>query len=140
MPVLANVKHERFAQGVSKGISQRDAYREAGFTGSDATIDAGASRLISTDKVSARIAELLERAAAKTEITVASITERLLAIAAKGEKSNDAPMLAVGRAALMDAAKLNGLVIDKSVRAETSLEELLDGLDGQTEQPQATAH
>lgn len=124
MPALTNPKHERFAQGLAKGMTQSEAYAEAGYAPSEPN----ACRLTSNDKIQARLAELQERAAIRTEITVASITERLLKIAEKGEKSADAPLLAVGRAALMDAAKLNGLIVDRSAVAQTTLEDLLDGL------------
>ncbi|WP_292223889.1 terminase small subunit [Brevundimonas sp.] len=110
MPALSNPKHERFAQALAKGKSQAEAYADAGYKPSEPN----ASRLTSNDKVQARLSELQERAATRTEITVASITERLLAIATKAEKSREAPMLQAARASLMDAAKLNGLVVDKS--------------------------
>lgn len=110
MPVLSNPKHERFAQELAKGRIQAEAYAEAGYAPSEPH----ASRLASNGKVTARVAELLGRAAIRTEITVAGITDRLLAIAVLSEKSTDAPMLSVARASLMDAAKLNGLVIDKA--------------------------
>ena len=110
MPCLPNPKHERFAQGLAKGLTQADAYAEAGYAPSEQN----ACRLTSSDKVQARVTELQERAAIRTEITVASITERLLAIAMKGEAGTDAPLLSVARASLMDAAKLNGLVVDKA--------------------------
>lgn len=114
MPVLGNAKHERFAQEIAKGNSAREAYKLAGYeTKSDAATDANASRLLSTDKVKARVAEIQGKAAVRAEITVASITERLLAIALKGETSTEAPLLSVARASLMDAAKLNGLVVDR---------------------------
>jgi len=118
MPVLSNAKHERFAQGIAKGLSQTDAYTEAGYKG-DRT---AASRLSTNVNISKRVAELQGKAATRTEITVASITERLLAIATKGEQSGDAPLLAVARASLMDAAKLNGLVVDKSQSELTRLD------------------
>lgn len=118
MPVLSNAKHERFAQGIAKGLSQTDAYTEAGYKG-DRT---AASRLSTNVNISKRVAELQGKAAVRTEITVASITERLLAIASKGESSKDAPLLAVARASLMDAAKLNGLVVDKSQAELTGAE------------------
>lgn len=110
MSVLANQRHELFAQGLAKGLPASTAYAEAGFK----PHEGNASRLSANEKVRARVTELKERAAARTEITVAGITERLLNIAAKGEQSNDAPLLSVARASLMDAAKLNGLVIDKA--------------------------
>lgn len=110
MPALTNPRHERFAQGLAKGKTQAEAYADAGYKPSEPN----ASRLTSNEKVQARLAELQERAAVRTEITVAGITERLLKIATKGEGSNDAPMLQAARASLMDAAKLNGLIVDKS--------------------------
>lgn len=109
MPVLGNPKHERFAQELAKGKSQAEAYEAAGYAASEPN----ASRLTRNDKVQARVAEIQSRAAVRTEITVADITARLLAIAAKGEAKDDAPMLSVARASLMDAAKLNGLAPDK---------------------------
>lgn len=62
MPALENVQWEKFAQEIVKGASQRDAYRAAGYaTKSDAAADASASRLLSTAKVKARIAELQQK-------------------------------------------------------------------------------
>lgn len=110
MAVLANPKHERFAQLLAKGVKQHEAYEEAGFKPSEPH----ASRLASSGKVQARVAEILERAAIRAEITVASITEKLIAIAEKAETKDEAAMLGVARASYMDAAKLNGLVIDRS--------------------------
>lgn len=125
MPALDNAKHERFAQLLAKGRSQTDAYREAGYKG-DRT---AASRLSTNVNVIARLAELQSRAADRTVISVASITESLLRIAQKAEDLSESSGLSVARAAQMDVAKLNGLVVDKSVRAEASLEDLLGQLD-----------
>jgi len=136
MPALSNPRHERFAQELAKGKTADEAYRLAKYKanrGNAATLKANQS-------VSERVAEIQNRAAARTEVTVANITERLLKIAEKGEKSAEAPLLAVARASLMDAAKLNGLVIDKSAQAQTSLEELLDGIDGAPAQASGTTH
>lgn len=128
MPALENPKHELFAQLLAKGKGQAEAYAEVGYKPDEPH----ASRLASNGKVQARVAEILNRAATRTEITVASITQRLLAIADKGEKANDAPLLSVARASLMDAAKLNGLVVDKQVSAAASLEDMLDAIAGST--------
>lgn len=109
MAILPNQKHELFAQALAKGKTQEEAYVEAGYKP-----DRGAaSRLSAKVNISARVAELQERAATRTELTVADLTRRLLAIAAKGETATDAPLLSVARASLMDAAKLNGLIVDR---------------------------
>lgn len=113
MSALENARHERFAQELAKGKTADEAYAEAGYKP-----DRGnASRLTANDSVAQRVSEIQERAAVRTEITVADITKRLLAIATKGETSTEAPMLSVARASLMDAAKLNGLVVEKSESA-----------------------
>lgn len=116
MPPLENARHERFAQELAKGKTADEAYQLAGY----APNRGNASTLKANQSVAERVAELQERAAIRTEVTVASITDRLLAIATKAEAKDDAAMLGVARASLMDAAKLNGLVVDKSeARAET---------------------
>lgn len=115
MAALSNPRHERFAQELAKGGSQVEAYGLAGYS----PHDSAAARLFGNVRVQARVAELQERAAVRTEITIASITERLLAIATKGEATSDASMLSVARASLMDAAKLNGLVVEKQEQNAT---------------------
>ena len=128
MPVLGNAKHERFAQGLAKGISADEAYVEAGYK----PHRGNASTLRANQNILARVAELQNKAAERTVLTVATLTERLLKIAEKGESAADAPLLSVARAALMDAAKLNGLIVEKSLTAQTTVEDLLDQLDGKT--------
>lgn len=109
MPVLENARHERFAQALAKGETASAAYEAAGYSP-----DRGAaSRLSANVSIEARVTELLGRAAVRAEISVASISERLMKIASKAEGKSDAPMLSVARATLMDVAKLNGLVTDK---------------------------
>jgi len=115
MPQLANAKHERFAQELAKGVTASEAYVIAGYKANDGN----ASTLKGNQNVSSRVAEILAKAATRSEITVASITKRLLDIATKGEAANDAPLLSVARASLMDAAKLNGLVVEKSEQTHT---------------------
>lgn len=109
MPVLENPRHERFAQELAKGKSQVEAYEAAGYNPNRSA----ASRLAEDVNIRDRVVHIQGRVAIRTEITVASISERLLKIAAKGEGSEDAPLLSVARAALMDVSKLNGLVIDR---------------------------
>lgn len=123
--MLSNAKHERFAQELAKGKTADEAYQLAGY----AENRGNAARLKANESVMKRVAEIQGRAATRTEVTVASITKRLLAIADKGEAAADAPLLSVARASLMDVAKLNGLVVDKSVKADVTLEELIGQLD-----------
>jgi hypothetical protein len=54
MPVLKNPKHELFAQGLAKGMSQAKAYVEAGFKPDDGH----AARLAGDGRIRGRVAEL----------------------------------------------------------------------------------
>ena len=126
MAALKNAKHERFAQELAKGKSQAEAYATAGYAPSEPN----ASRLTSNDKVRARVAEIQERGAIRAEVSIASLTSDLIRLRDKGEQLAEASGLSVARAAVMDIAKLNGLVVDKSLTAATTVEDLLDQLDG----------
>lgn len=139
MPVLSNPKHERFAQELAKGKSQIDAYEAAGYNPSRSA----AARLFSDVNICERVAEIAERVAVRTELTAASLTERLLKIADVAEKTgiafdeesgeatgSSSKHLGVARLALMDAAKLNGLIIERSdgKLTLTTQEDALDAL------------
>lgn len=109
MPALENARHERFAQELAKGETATAAYEAAGYQP-----DRGAaSRLSANVSIQKRVADILDRAATRAEITVADISARLLKIAEKCERTSEANKLGVARQTLMDVAKLNGLVVDK---------------------------
>lgn len=109
MPPLENARHERFAQELAKGKTADEAYQLAGYKENRHN----ASRLRTNETIARRIEELQERVATRTVVTVASITEDLLRIAMKAEAMDTPAALNVARNAKMDAAKLNGLVIDR---------------------------
>lgn len=135
MAALDNPRHERFAQELAKGKTADEAYQEAGYKANRGN----AATLKAKQNISDRVSEITERAATRTEISVASITERLLAIATKGEESREAAMLAVARASLMDAAKLNGLVIEKSEALVDQVQRIISDKP-QTEEEWAQSH
>ena len=68
MAELENTRHEKFAQGLAEGMSQRKAYRAA-FPSSvnwkDETVDAKASVLAKDDKVLERLRELADQSTSK---------------------------------------------------------------------------
>jgi hypothetical protein len=66
-------KHERFAQELAKGTLQKVAYATAGYRGGENH----ASRLAARGDVKARVAEILGRAAARTEVTIGHIAQQL---------------------------------------------------------------
>lgn len=77
MAVLSNAKHERFAQGLAKGETADAAYIAAGYK----PHTSNPARLSGNERIKARVAELLGRAASKTEITVARVLEEFGKIA-----------------------------------------------------------
>lgn len=74
MAEITNVRHEKFAQCIANGYSQRKAYRAA-FPKSenwkDETVDSKASALAKNDKVLARLRELAEESSDKAIMNAA---------------------------------------------------------------------
>jgi len=113
MPVLANARYERFAQGVAKGLSQHEAYKKAGYSPDrpPKAMRSEASKLARRPQIAARIAELQEKHAAKLGITVDHLIREL----------NDMLMLAkrvkhpaAGVGAILAKGKLLGLIVDRA--------------------------
>lgn len=59
MPVLPELKRERFANHVAEGKTQREAYKLSGYNAKD--VDSAASRIANDPQVAARIKELKRR-------------------------------------------------------------------------------
>jgi phage terminase small subunit len=109
MPALSNPKHEWFAQGLAKGKSADQAYEDAGYRPDRAH----ASRLAAKGNVQARVAEIIDRAAIKTEVTLASLLTELdeaRELAMRTEQTSAAV------AAIREKAVLVGLRVEKSER------------------------
>ena len=73
MPMLANPRHERFAQELAKGKSADQAYQNAGY----AANRGNARRMKANEHVQKRVAELQGRAAERTEVTIESLAAML---------------------------------------------------------------
>lgn len=104
-------KQEKFCQGVAKGLTYSDAYREA----YDAdkmkteTINRKAKELIDNGKVAARIDKLKQRALKRYDLTVDDIISELEeAREIAKEMKTSAAMVS----ASMGKAKLLGMVVD----------------------------
>jgi len=74
---LANGRHERFAQELTKGASQTDAYLAAGYHGSRAKVRHRASGLAKRPEVAARIMVLKAAAAERAEVEGADVLREL---------------------------------------------------------------
>lgn len=107
MPALDNPRHERFAQDLAKGKSAADAYVSAGYQESRSA----ASRLSTNVNVVARVAEIQDRSAIRTEITLQTLMTEAAEIQAAAMKANQH---SAAIAALTAKAKLAGLWIDKA--------------------------
>jgi len=73
MPVLKNPRHELFAQELATGKTADDAYASAGFKPNRGN----AARLNANESIQKRVAEILERGAAKAETSVAHVLSEL---------------------------------------------------------------
>lgn len=105
-------KQQKFADLIIGGSDASSAYISAGYkTSTPNATYANASRLLRNDKVASYIDEQRERSQEAVGISLESLTRRLMSIAAQAERAKD---LTNARQALMDAAKLNGMIIDRA--------------------------
>ncbi len=81
MPELKNVRHERFAQNIAKGMSGGPGYTAAGYEATGHSADVSASRLLRNVDTRTRIAELTAPALAETGATVERVLEELTCLA-----------------------------------------------------------
>ena len=126
MPVLKNQKHERFAQAVALGMSAAKAYRQHVAEDPDAdgkVIDPAASRLANEVKVSSRISELREKAAAKIEakfeMTRDKWLDELAGIASDARKTGD---FSAATGALTQIGKAADFYAAEKLKTEGQLE------------------
>jgi phage terminase small subunit len=73
MAALKNDRHERFAQGLAKGLSADEAYREAGYKPNRGN----ATRLKANENVAARIEEIRNAGALRAEVSVQRVLQEL---------------------------------------------------------------
>ena len=150
VPVLANARHEKFAQGLAKGMSATEAYRKAGYKPSDQH----ASRLARNGKVRARVAEL-QGSTAKEIMDVRDLarqcTDRAVRVLDRVMEDPKAPHSAQVAAAngLLDRGwgkAVQHIEAEISVYDALSYEdklvllEALDGLDGALALEDQTTH
>jgi phage terminase small subunit len=77
MGPLANQRHERFAQALAQGKTATEAYVLAGYKANDGN----ASRMKGNERISARVQEIVGRAAERAEVSLERILRGLAAIA-----------------------------------------------------------
>lgn len=125
MGALANVRHEKFAQGIAQGLSQRKAYREA-FPSSlkwkDETVDSKASVLAKNDKVLARVNELKSESSSKAIKTAIERKEWLSSVIDDENEETTTKLKACDLLNKMDGEYITKVEADVKVK---KLEDLL---------------
>ena len=76
MPALKNPRHEKFAQGLAKGLTAEAAYAQAGYVSNHRN----PSRLKSDDAIQARVAELVEAGARRAKVDIEQVLRELAVI------------------------------------------------------------
>lgn len=120
MAALENAKHERFAQELAKGKSATDAYEAAGYK----RHDGNAATLRGNQRVLDRVAELQERGAIKTEITLQSLIQEAAEIQASALEDGQH---SAAVAALTAKAKLAGLWVERSENENVNTNYVVSG-------------
>ena len=111
LPAKLNSRQEKFAQNLAMGMTKGQAYVSAGYKPDPAN----PTHLTENHRVQKRIEELRERAACATGITIQALTADLVGVVEETrELPKSAGALNARRAALMDIATLNGLVVTRS--------------------------
>lgn len=105
-------KQESFAREYTIDGNATQAAIRAGYSAK--TAYSAGQRLLSNVEVRATINRTRAACAERVELTVASVTTKLLALSDKAEGMDGPSALNVARQCLMDAAKLNGLVVESS--------------------------
>ena len=77
MGPLTNQRHERFAQALAQGKTATEAYVLAGYKANDGN----ASRMKGNERISARVQEIVGRAAERAEVGLERVLRELTAIA-----------------------------------------------------------
>jgi hypothetical protein len=144
MPVLKNIRHERFAQLLASGKTAKDAYEMAGYKPSDSN----GAWLARKNDISSRVAEInnerfeRERATANAAAERCVITRQSLIAMANElyQQAKEAGQTTAAVAALKEIGVLSGIRIERSERGapgefdwieNASAEELLAFLAGE---------
>ena len=117
---LITQQQELFCQGIAKGMTSTDAYKNAGYKSkSDATAQAAASRLMTKPKIKARLKELADEVKSKAIMDIAEAQERLSAYARRTPQPNSAgdgeirPCIETSIKAIEMLVRIQGGFVDK---------------------------
>ena len=106
MSTLFNVQHEAFARARAEGLTRRDAYVRAGYTGNSDH----AYKIARRPEVKARVKELFETARWGASSDLAPVIDTLMRAAQTAAELGTAAGLNAARGLLSEAAKLKRLL------------------------------
>lgn len=114
-------KQQAFAREYAIDKNATQAAIRAGYSAK--TAHSAGPRLLENVEVRAAIEKTFAASAERVELTVASVSVKLLALSEKAEAMEGSGAINVARQCIMDAAKLNGLVVESSEVVTRSPEE-----------------
>lgn len=127
MAELKNTRHEKFAQGIASGLSQRKAYRAA-FPNSvnwkDETVDVKASELKKNDKVLVRLEELAQKASNDAIMDATERKEWLSKIVKSTYEETKDKLKAVDLLNRMDGTYITKVEVDANVTMTDRLKDV----------------
>lgn len=118
MAELENARHEKYAQGLANGLTQRNAYRAA-FPNSenwkDATVDKRASELYQTGEILGRYKELCAQATSKAILTATQRKEWLTEVILSDAEETRDKLKAVDILNRMEGEYIDKVVADVDI-------------------------
>ena len=118
MAELQNARHEKFAQGIASGLSQRKAYRAAfpnANNWKDETVDSKASTLAKNEKVLARLLELAGQTTSKAVMSIQERKEWLTEVVNDREENMKNRLRAVDTLNKMDGAYIENIKVNGQI-------------------------
>lgn len=119
MPALENPKHERFAQELAKGKTADEAYQNAGYKADRSN----AAKLTANNHIQARVAEIVERASVRVEITLAKLMEMAATVY---DRSLEQGQNAAAISAVKELGVLSGHRVERRENTNRNIDELSD--------------
>lgn len=133
MAELQNARHEKFAQGIASGLSQRKAYRAA-FPNSvkwkDTTVDNRASELAKTSEVLGRLKQLAQKTSNDAIMDAAERKEWLTKVIKSGIEETKDKLKAIDLLNRMDGTYITKVEVDANVNVTDKVKEVENYIKG----------
>lgn len=110
-------QQEKFCRNIVEGMSQAEAYRQAGYSDNGDNAKVCASRLLTNANVSARIAELRKSATEETEVTLQWLIDQAVGVL---EDAREDGSHAASIAAIKELGVLTGERVEKRQNENTN--------------------